>query len=229
MDVEEVIAEFDGVFIAALRADMAPAAPLALFWFEGIGFKREAENPSAISRGTAFLHYQKGGRILGDVPNQGFAAERLPTHVCQSLISEHAASWDGPRSLSFRYDLTETGWTGGGAWESSSTYRELVLSRRALDDEMSDALGALWTPSTLVLSLNYGSTMKDDPGPRLRVKTSESNEFQVLPDHVMNVWRQYEPHGQKFGHHHLYSTQMTLKEPGGRLREGDNLYVRYGR
>ena len=229
MDVEEVIAEFDRVFAAALRADTAPLAPLALFWFEGIGFKREQENSSAISRGTAFLHYQRGGRILGDVPNQGFPIERLPTHVCQQLISEHAASWEGPRSLSFRYDLAETGWAGGGAWESSATYRELVLTRRALDEEMSEALSSLWTPNTIVLSVNYGTTMKDDPGPRLRVKTSQSNEFQPLPDHVLEVWSQYEPHGQKFGHRHLYSTQMTLKEPDGKLREGDNLYVRYGR
>lgn len=229
MDVDDVIAEFDRTFVSALRADHAPLSPLALFWFEATAFKRVPENPSAISRGTAFLHYQKGGRKLKDVPGQDFPLDRLPTRVCQQLISEHAASWEGPRSLSFRYELTESGWVGGGAWESSATYRDLVVSRVNLDERMAEALASLWVPGTLELHVQYGTTMKDDPGPLLRVKSSQGNEARSLPEHVMSVWSEYEPHGQKFGHQHLYSTQMTLKEPGGRLREGDNLYVRYGR
>lgn len=229
VDVQDFIEEYHREFISALQSDEAPLSPLALFWYEIVSVIRDPAKPSAISRGTAFLHYQQGGKKLKEVPGQDFPVERLPARVCQRLLSEHAASWEGPRSLSFRYDRTENGWAGGGAWESSASYRDQVLSRRELDARMAAILRALWTPETQGIFLNFGTTMTDDPGPRLRIKSSRGNEFVSLPDAVMEVWLEYERHVQRFGHHHLYSAFMTLDRPDGELSEGRTVTLRYGR
>lgn len=57
-------------FLRALRADPEPLADLALFWYEGMRFSRDAAAPNAMCRGTAFLRYQRGAKALKDVPGQ---------------------------------------------------------------------------------------------------------------------------------------------------------------
>jgi hypothetical protein len=110
--VPDIATELDllhGAFLGALDADPAPLADAAVFCYEAIGFDRNSTAPKATCRGTSFMHYKQGPKQLRDVPGQAFATEALPAKVCTRLISEAAASWDGPRSISFRYERTDGG------------------------------------------------------------------------------------------------------------------------
>lgn len=217
-------------FLRALRADTAPLSDLALFWYEGMRFNRDAAAPTAACRGTPFLRYQRGAKMLKDVPGQEFATEVLPARVCTAIISANAADWAGPRSISFRYDRVDGEWTGGFAIESSAEYRDQVLSRRDLDAQLAKAMTDHWTEGVSAVRLVYGVGSQEDPGPRVVIsrKGVRAPEF-VPPSEALTVcWRRFKDHLER-GQWRLYAAEVRQEKAGASLAEGETIEARYGR
>ena len=106
-------------FLGALSNDANPPSNVALFWHEAVSVKRDAEAPDAITRGPTFLTYYDGPSEICDVPGQDFVPGKLPFRVCERMIKQGAATYEGPRLISFRYDRENGTWVGGYTIETS--------------------------------------------------------------------------------------------------------------
>lgn len=217
-------------FLRALRADPAPLSDTAVFWYEGMRFNRDTASPNAACRGTAFLRYQRGAKAMQDVPGQQFATEVLPARVCTALISSQAADWDGPRSISFRYDRIDGQWVGGFDVDSSAAYRDQVLSRRELDAELAQAMTEHWAEGVTAVKLVYGVASQEDPGPRVMVSRKGVRAPEFLPPGpaVMASWQRFKDHIER-GRWRLYAVEARQEKSGAALAEGDTISARYGR
>lgn len=224
------LAALDEAFLQALHRDAEPLSDTALFWYEGIRFQRDAAAPTAATRGTAFLHYQRGAKKLKDVPGQDFAVELLPARVCTALIASAAANWDGPRTISFRYDRVGTAWTGGYAIETSAEYREQVLSRRVIDAEFAESLRDHWSSGVTQVRFVYGVASQEEPGPRVMVYRTgvRAPEFVPPSERVMQAWLRIKEHVER-GRSRVYYAEVTQETEGAALAEGDTIHVRSGR
>lgn len=227
MTVEDLLSDLHAAFLKALKADPSPAADMAVFWYEVIRFDRD--KGTAASRGTSFLRYQKASRSVGDVPGQDFPVELLPAKRCQALLTEHAKSLDGPRSLSFRYDRVDGHWVGGYSWETSAMYLALAEARAKLDNEMSAALASAWRGGIKSLMFVYGAPIADtEVGPRPKLQfllEPRGSEFEDPPADVLGLWQQYERLVSSFGHRHLYYAEFRLESPTEKLA---SVQLRYG-
>ena len=230
MSIRSRLDALDQEFLRALRADPAPLSDLALFWYEGMRFTRDAAAPNALCRGTPFLRYQRGAKMLKDVPGQMFATEVLPARECTAIISSQAADWAGPRSISFRYDRVDGEWVGGYDLDSSSEYRDQVLSRRDLDVQLAKAMTDHWTEGVSAVKLVYGVGSQEDPGPRVMVyrKGVRAPEFVPPSDGLTVCWQRFKDHIER-GRWRLYSAEVRQEKAGAALAEGDTIEARYGR
>lgn len=224
------LAALDEAFLQALHRDPEPLSDTALFWYEGIRYQRDAAAPTATTRGTAFLHYQRGAKQLKDVPGQGFAVDVLPARVCTALIASAAASWDGPRTISFRYDRVGTTWTGGYAIETSAEYRDQVSSRRVIDAELAESLRDHWSTGVTQVRFLYGVASQEDPGPRVSLYRAgvRAPEFVPPSEHVLQTWLRLKEHVER-GRFRVYYAEATQETEGAALAEGDTIRVRSGR
>lgn len=217
-------------FLRALHADPEPATSVADFSYEVLEANRDPASPSARSRGSAFLAYLDGHREVADVPGQEFAPDALPSRVCEALLSRHAASMDGPWALTFRYERGADGrWVGGYTIETSSEHEALVRGRREIDARMADVLRAQWSSGVTRLKLLYGAPSWKDPGPKMVVMRGTSSEIIAPEPAVLSVWQEFVEYLRSHGFHHLYYADFSLLKPNAKLKEGENVQLRYSR
>ncbi len=127
--------------------------------------------------------------MVRDVPGQDFTDEKLPFHICEALIKQGAASYEGPRSISFRYEQHNGRWTGGYTVETSQQYRDLVIGRAAIDSRIVDALRKRWTDGVTRVGLLYGVHGWKEWGPKLKVSGVDAQLSDPTPD-VLEPWNE---------------------------------------
>jgi hypothetical protein len=218
-------------FMRILASDPSPVSNLTLLWHEALEMDRNPAAPSARTRGGAFLMYynETGLKPLAEVPGRQFAQDKLPHRTCTALISRNAASMDGPRSITFRYARgTDGQWAGGYSIETSQEYKDLVLGRKEIDARMTEALRAHWAPEVTRVALVYGPPTWTDPVPKLKI-AREAVEFVDLDDTTRAVWEELVAYLRSRGQSHIYYADMHLHRANAKLREGDNLELRYSR
>lgn len=220
--------ELDAAFRAVLAADPAPLSTMAMLWHEAIAMERDPAAPAARTRGDAFLNYWTGTQRGKEVPGQQFATDKLPHKTCAALLGRHAASWDGPRSVTFRYDLEGGAWTGGYAIETSNEYRALVRGRAELDARFAAALAAQWAPDVTALGLIFGPKVCNGE-PKLKLNRGRAVEF-VTPDATtLGLWRELISYLHDHGHRHLYYASFALASKTATLSEGNSIQLHYSR
>ena len=221
----------DAVFKKALKKGKSPKSNMARFWYEAIEFDRNPEKPSARARGDTSLRYfdgEEGYHVLGEVPGQSFK-DKPPQVTCAALIGRMAASWDGPKRITFFYRRDEGGaWQGGYTIETSAENRDLVEARKPLHDRIATALQHYFAPGTERVALLYGLQSWEEPGPKLGIRKEEM-EFRDLPADLAALLEELRELLRRHGFPHLYRAQYSIKKPNDRLREGDNIILEYHR
>ncbi len=221
--------ELDRAFREALARDSDPPTHLALYWHEAVAMKRDAAAPGAQTRGSNALYYMDGTSTEHEVPNVELPVDRLPDKVCQALIQREAASWEGPRSIHFRYERADDGaWSGGYTIETSSQYRELVQGRADLDRRLGAALAALVIGDVERVSLLYGVDGWKDPGPKLKVKRAKPQLVDPDPA-IAALWAELVAYMREHGVKHLYYADLTVYDATTVIREGRGIQLLYGR
>jgi hypothetical protein len=214
-------------FTRALSEDPAPKFPDAFLWYQGIDFERDPLKPSARTRGhehLTYLNFTAGG---GKVPGQQFAPDKTPPKICSNLISRHAADWEGPYQINFRYTRSSEGiWSGFYSVESSAQHRDIVAGRAECDRQIGDALRASWGPDVQSLLLDYGS-LGEDPGPRLITRRPGGTERVAAPAPIQAAWQTLDGYLKSRGVKQLYNASYKLMKPNSRLRDGDNVQLIY--
>ena len=220
--------ELDAAFRAVLAADPAPLTTMAMLWHEAIAMERDPAAPAARTRGDAFLSYWAGTQRGKEVPGQQFATAKLPHKTCAALLARNAASWEGPRSVTFRYDQQDGAWTGGYSIETSNEYRALVRGRAELDARFAAALAAQWAPDVTALALLFGLKVCNGE-PILKINRGRPVEF-VPPDATTRgLWSELIAYLGDHGHRHLYYARFELTSKTARLSEGDSIQLHYSR
>lgn len=222
--------EMGAKFSRALAADEKPAANAATFWYQLLGYNPKLNR--ALSRGNSALMYQEGHRVLGKVPGQEFAVEKLPDPICTELMNAHGGDKDGPRLISFRYERLANGkWIGGYTIETQREYSELVKSRKQLDAKFADALSKEFAPEVQSVELAYGESSWAEPGPQLVVsrKGERYASFSKVEGELRQLWDELSDHLRGHGVRHLYSASIRLDKAKSQLREGDNIQLLYCR
>ncbi len=190
---------------------------------------RDPAAPDARTRGAGQLYYISGvSTNVGDVPGVDLPTEKLPDRVCSALIKRDAASWEGPRSISFRYTRLHDGWTGGVSIETSNQYRELIKGRHELDQRLASALVAMVTGDVERVSLLYGVHGWKTPGPKLKLKRAKV-EFVDLPPHILVMWNELVAYMETQGVKNIYYVDITVDDPDAKIREGEGIQIRYDR
>jgi len=215
-------------FMRALSEDPAPKFPDAFLWYQGIDFGRDPLKPSARCRGHAQLTYLNVTAEAGKVPGQQFAPDKAPPKVCTELISRHAADWQGPYQINFRYTRNSEGiWSGFYSIETSAQHRDIVAGRAGFDKLIAEALKAGWEPNLVERILTYGS-VGEDPGPKM-INTRKSGAYERLDadPKLQEAWKATVNYLKGQGARQIYNAKFKLTKPTGRLRDGDNAEIFY--
>jgi hypothetical protein len=162
------------------------------------------------------------------VPGQEFPKGKTPKEVCSTLISRHAADWDGPYQINFRYDRNSKGiWSGFYSIETSAQHRDIVAGRAPYDDAIADALRKSWPPNMASRFLSYGS-VGNDPGPKV-VETQKSGDYERIDADptLQSAWEALAEYLKGRGVRYIYTAKFSLSKPTARLRDGDNAQVIY--
>jgi hypothetical protein len=152
--------------------------------------------------------------------------------IDQAFARALAADPEGPRVITFRYERGADGvWSGGYSIETHQQYEELVKARKALDAKLTEALRKHFAAGVETVSLTYGVRSWAEPGPKLVIsKAGEPRASFNDPDpELWSLWHELLELLKGRGFRHVYRADMTLDKPKARLREGDNLRVRYGK
>ena len=222
------LTELHHEFMRALTADPKPLCKSAFFWYQGIEFDRSASKPSATSRGHELLLYLNKTEQKKRVPGQGFPKGKTPKEVCSTLISRHAADWDGPYQINFRYDRSSKGiWSGFYSIETSAQHRDIVAGRAPYDEAIADALKKSWPPNIVERILDYGS-VGNDPGPKV-IDTEKSGDYERRDAEpaLRSAWEAVADYLKSRGVRYVYHGEFSLAKPTARLRDGDNARVLY--
>ena len=215
-------------FLRALTADPKPQYKAAFLWYQGIQFDRDPQEPSATTRGHEALLYLNKTEQMKRVPGQAFAKGKTPKEVCSALISRHAADWDGPYQINFRYERNSKGiWSGFYSIETSAQHRDIVSGRAPYDLAIADALKRGWQPDMDRRHLDYGSVGKD-PGPKM-IDTRKSGDHDRLDADppLQAAWEALVEYLKGRGVRYIYWGSFSLGKPTSRLRDGDNARVTY--
>jgi hypothetical protein len=222
------LTELHHEFMRALTADPKPLCKSAYFWYQAIEFNRSPRKPSATSRGHELLLYLNKTEQKKRVPGQEFAKGKTPKEVCSTLISRHAADWDGPYQITFRYDRNSKGiWSGFYGIETSAQHRDIVAGRAPYDDAIADALRKSWQPNMASRFLSYGS-VGNDPGPKV-IETQKSGDYERIDaaPALQSAWEALAEYLKGRGVRYIYHAKFSLSKPTARLRDGDNAQVIY--
>jgi len=223
------LTELHHEFMRALTHDPKPLCKSAFFVRYGINFDREAREPSATAGGHELLLYLNKTEQKKRVPGQEFAKGKTPKELCSALISRHAADWDGPYQINFRYDRNSKGiWSGSYSIETSAQHRDLVAGRAPYIEAIADALKKTWPPQIVERYLTYGS-QGNDPGPKV-IDTQKSGDYERLDAEpaVKAAWEELAKYLKGKGVRHIYTATFSLGKPSARLRDGDNAKLVYG-
>jgi hypothetical protein len=216
-------------FMRALTADPKPLCKAAFFVRHGIEFNRGLQTPSATSGGHELLLYLNKTEQKKRVPGQEFPNGKTPKEVCSSLISRHAADWDGPYQINFRYDRNSKGiWSGFYSIETSAQRRDIIAGRAPYVEAIADALRKTWPPNIVERFLSYGS-VGNDPGPKV-IDTEKSGDYErrdAEPE-LRSAWEALADYLKSRGVRYIYTGSFSLAKPTARLRDGDNAKVVYG-
>ena len=216
-------------FLEVLSNDSAPPSNVALFWHEAVSVKRDPAAPDAVTRGPAFLTYYDGPSEVRDVPGQDFVPTKLPFRVCERLIKQGAATYEGPRLISFRYDRRGSEWGGGYTIETSQQYRDLVVGRAAIDARLVDALRPHWKKGLSHVSLLYGVDGWKEWGPRLQLTKGFDGEHLDPPPEILEAWNELVAYMKANGVKHIYYADISIDKASAKAREGEGIQLHYDR
>ncbi len=217
-------------FMRALKNDPAPKRNAAFLWYQGIVMERDPAKPSARCRGHEQLSFLNGTAEAGVVPGQQFAPGKGPKEVCTEVISRHAANWEGPHQINFRYDRNAEGlWSGFYSIETSSHHRDILAGRAEYDKKIAAALklDVPWEANIEQRRLEYGS-VGDDPGPNLIVRKKTGPSERTPADGALkDAFDALVGYLKSQKVRNVYYVSYGLKKPNARLVEGDNMQVIY--
>ena len=216
-------------FLGALSNDANAPSTVALFWHEAISMKRDPAAPDAVTRGPTRLKYYDGPSMVRDVPGLDFPEDKRPFAVCERLIKRGAATYEGPRSISFRYDRESTGWVGGYSVETSAQYRDLVVGRAAIDARLVDALRPKWKKGLTNVALVYGVHGWKEWGPKLKLSKGFQAELSDPPLEILEPWNELVAYMTSHGMKHLYYASIAIDKPSAKPREGEGIQLQYDR
>ncbi len=231
-DTPSFVPELDEIhqrFLDALSSDQDPPSTVALFWHEAISVKRAPDAPDAITRGTTRLKYFDGPSMVRDVPSLNFPEDKRPFAVCERLIKQGAATYEGPRMISFRYDRESTGWVGGYSVETSAQYRDLVVGRAEIDARLVDALRSKWKKGLTNLALVYGVHGWKEWGPKLKLSKGFAAELLDPSPEILEPWNELVAYMTSHGVKHIYYASIAIDKPTAKPREGEGIQFQYDR
>jgi hypothetical protein len=212
-------------FMRALANDPEPPFNSAYLWYQGLQFERDGRQPSATSRGHEALCYLDVTEQKKKVPGQTFPPGKSPKEVCSTLISRHAADWQGPYQINFRYDRNAQGvWSGFYSVETSAKHRDIVAGRTEYDNAIAAALKNNWDDDTQARRLVLGSL---GPEPKLVVRRNKGPDYLEPDPALRQAWDSLAEYLKGHGVRYIYVVDYTLTKPTSRLREGDNLKLIY--
>ncbi len=216
-------------FHTALTNDANSPSNVALFWHEATRVKRDPEAPDAITGGPAFLKYYNGPSMVRDVPGQAFEPGKLPFRVCERLIKQGAATYEGPRLISFRYERQNTEWVGGYSVETSQQYRDLVVGRTEIDARLVNALRPRWKKGLTHVSLVYGVHGWKEWGPKLKLSKGFDAELLDPPPEILEAWNELVAYMKANGVKHIYYADISIDKASAKVREGEGIQLHYDR
>lgn len=224
------LTELHHEFMRALSEDRAPKHDSAFLWYQAIEMDRDPLKPSARCRGHEQLTYLNVTAEGGKVPGQRFATGKSPKELCTALISRHAADWDGPYQINFRYNRNSEGvWSGFYSIETSAQHRDILAGRAEFDKAIAAVLKdqTPWDTQLAARRLEYGS-VGEDPGPNLILRKKKGPSERLPADPALKAaFDALVEYLKSKGVKDLYYVSYTLTKPTARLYEGDNMQVSY--